>query len=183
MRVWSSSLVALPVRTREGRMIARIFRPIFQSETGTVLAFLTTLQNTGRILPVLDIVDFRTSRVLVADKQALADARDIVRVRDALLANIPFFRQRVVTDIGTYLGVVVNIEIDTLGWQMLTLDVRGGWLWARRQHLIPRGAIVRATSDEIVVMDATIPKAARARRVVLPRAVPYAATYVKTPTP
>jgi len=169
-----SQLIGLPIFDEYSPVPITLVRDLLiDPENGKLLAFIVKNQ---RIIVPLDVIRLG-SGLFIKDREHIVVMDDVLRVAQVAQQKTKIMGARVITQHQkTYLGRVVDYEIDSHSLTLSTLHVAKTYLFFRFQEkIIPFHAIVRINKETIIVKDAraTLPLAEKEKTATAPSA--YAA--------
>lgn len=147
--------------------IAKIYNVILDPDTGKVVA-LSVHPFLKYVITPMDIHAWY-KYIVIEDEESIAEANDIMRVKEVLKKDIPIYKNRVETKNGEYLGKVVDFMIDTKFMQLTKIYVAKTFLGLVQmdQRIISADNILRVEKDKIVVKNATVKEPATVKDAVL----------------
>lgn len=159
MQVLSKSLIDRPVMSlRTGSRVATTLRPIINPNNLKIEGFYC-IDSVNRkqelILLAQDIREILPAGIVVNDHAVLAEAHDLIRLKDILRINFDIFGKQVVTDNKKRIGKVSDFsaELPTLYVQKLYVAQSVLKTFTGGNLGIDRSQIVEITNRKIVVMD------------------------------
>lgn len=148
-----SQLIGLPVFDEYSPVPITLVRDVLvDPENGKLIAFVVKNQ---RIIVPLDVARVGNG-LYIKDREHIVAMDDVLRVTLVAKQKIKIIGARVITQHQkTYLGRVVDFEIDTRSLALSALHVAKTYLFFRFQEkIIPFHAIVRINQETIIVKDA-----------------------------
>jgi sporulation protein YlmC with PRC-barrel domain len=148
-----SQLIGMPVFDEyAATSIALVRDIILDPENGNVLAF--AIKNEHIIVPI--DIERLGSNLVIKERSHIVPMDEVLRVAEVARRNVRIIGARVITQHSkTYLGRVVDYEIDTRAMMLTAIHVAKTFLFFHfSEKIIPHRAIVKINRDTIVVKDA-----------------------------
>lgn len=142
---------------QENATVGPVKKLIFASENGAILGFVLfdPIQKKEVILQPQSIKQMVENVIIADGYDALADPKDVIRVKDALKEDVGIIKERVVTESGQVLGRVVNATFDTISWKLNRLYINPplGLKVLAKELILPAKKIVKIDKKQITVTD------------------------------
>lgn len=133
-----------------GELLGKINKVIIDPETGKILAFLNRSNLSAASVDVyFDLND----RLCSKTKNLWVPLTDLLRVNDLYQNKHNLYRQKVVSETGTKLGKICNMQFDPVNFVVTHLITQKAvWIF-KCQFLIPAKNIVNVTPRTVTVKD------------------------------
>ncbi len=145
-----------------GRLIDFVINP----DTGVFEAFWVNTTDGLRILLPKDILRWQNRKILIESSGDFTDPKLLPRLKKIMDREVPILGARafsVLTTIqdlaqknmGTriFIGRVKNFSFDTLSPRIVTIIVESGFLWWKKQRIIPRTRILKIEPEGIYISE------------------------------
>lgn len=166
MELLYSKILGTPVISDGPRPLTSVEDLLLDPDNGTVVAFIVNAGKNLMISPV-DVLEWNASAVHVGHSFVIIEAEEVVRVSRIQEDGRRFYRNKVYTKNGLYLGLVYDFSVDSKSEGLKKLyvakDFLGllrwdkriiGWqnvLEVRADRVIVRGGMAKAEEEKVVV--------------------------------
>lgn len=159
MNLLFSDILGIPVRYRHTHGEAALIKNIIIDHNSGKIVALCSSFNCERIIATQDIISVHRKKIIVSDMHAIVSRSEVVRINQLYNEHVRVYGNAVYDEENTYLGTVIDMELNTKGMFLAAIVVAKTFLfWSYQQKIISKKQILEITREKIVVKNTLVQK-------------------------